>query len=203
VAPAMDAGSCVHGEGLFPSAVLAYSGAVRREALDLYVTRESAGELLEPMEKCRQAHGGWLNLIPELDRRSVEEGAFDEDAAVNHGGIFGMFGMGSPEPPVGTWVAGHLRRRGIEHDRVGISHQHGAHALRAMAGRGLVLPDGWGALQDHVRRGIVIAIPEGSDLGEVVDWLLAALELLAPVPLTGNWQAQVFAPRTRDRRKPR
>ena len=65
-----------------------------------------------------------------------------------------------------------------------------------MAGQWAILPDGWRQVQDHPKRGIVLEARPGTtpDPDATLEWMLAALQALTPMPLTGLWRA-TFYPR--------
>ena len=54
------------------------------------------------------------------------------------------------------------------------------------------MPDGWVVLQDHSKKGLVVAVPPATGHADVVEWLLGAATLLSTVPLTGQWRAAVY-----------
>jgi hypothetical protein len=47
--------------------------------------------------------------------------------------------------------------------------------------------------QDHVRKGLVVAVPEAVAPADALRWLLEAANLLSTVPLTGRWRAAIYA----------
>jgi hypothetical protein len=75
---------------------------------------------------------------------------------------------------------------------LGILHQSGPKAARALAESGVAVPEGWVVLSDHPRRGLVVAVHPDSAPLDVLDWLLRAGAALTRVPLTGAWQAAVY-----------
>jgi hypothetical protein len=62
-----------------------------------------------------------------------------------------------------------------------------------LAERGHPVPDGWVVVQDQVRKGLVVTLPDGVAPADALDWLLRAARLLSTVPLTGQWRAAVYA----------
>jgi hypothetical protein len=66
--------------------------------------------------------------------------------------------------------------------------------LARLATAGLVLPEGWKLVQDHPRRGLVVAPARGAGSESVLGWLLEAGTILSAVRLTGDWQAEVHLP---------
>ena len=61
--------------------------------------------------------------------------------------------------PVCTWVPGERSRNGIEHVALGIEHGSGIKAVERLRERGVRLPEGWEVMQDHPKRGLVVAVP--------------------------------------------
>jgi hypothetical protein len=97
--------------------------------------------------------------------------------------------------PVCTWVAGKLtQHQEVQADSIGIQHAAGVRVLARLATAGLVLPEGWKLVQDHPRRGLVVAPARGADSESMLAWLLEAGTILSAVRLTGDWQAEVHLP---------
>jgi hypothetical protein len=92
-----------------------------------------------------------------------------------------LFRARGPDVPLATWTP----------DEVGIQHATGTKALDRLATAGVPLPPGWRRLEDHPRRGLVVRPAPDAPIAEVVRWLLAALEVLNPHPVTGPWIAAV------------
>jgi hypothetical protein len=141
---------------------------------------EATGEVLALMETLAP-RAGWLVLQPGI--------AGEAPAA---GGSFGVFSGRGPMVPVCSWVPGERSRNGIEHVALGIEHGTGAKAVDRLAGRGLPVPDGWEVMQDHPKRGLVVAVPPAAPAAEVLVWLLEAGAALTLIPLTGEWRALVY-----------
>ena len=138
------------------------------------------------MDELTAAHDGWVNLHPQVR---------PEDEPPPRTGLTTLLLAGPVHDiPVCTWVAGKVARQGVQPDSVGIQHAAGARVLRRLATAGLDLPDGWKLVQDHPRRGLVVAPPAGADNGAVLSWLLEAGTILSVVRLTGEWQAEVHLP---------
>lgn len=76
---------------------------------------------------------------------------------------------------------------------IGLQHPAGAKAKPLLAELGHPVPDGWMVVQDHVRKGLVVTLPEGVAPADVLGWALRAGRLLSTVPLTGQWRAAVYA----------
>lgn len=130
---------------------------------------------------------GWVNITPVVK---------DEDLMriPDRSGLAGWFSARGPAVPVVTWMppAAGGRPRPAQ---VGLAHGTGPNALPRLADEGLALPAAWTKRQDHAKHGVVADLPEGVDLGEVVDWLLAAASQLSPVAPAGDrWDAVVHLP---------
>ena len=55
--------------------------------------------------------------------------------------------------------------------------------------RGVVLPDDWVVVQDHQRRGIVVAVPPWAQTAAVVRYVAGALVVLSPFETRGEFVA--------------
>ena len=140
------------------------------------------------MDQLGAAHDGWINLHPQVR---------PEDEPPPRSGLTTLLLAGPVHDiPVCTWVAGKFVRHGRANQTpIGVQHAAGAKVLGRLATAGLVLPEGWALVQDHVRRGLVVAPAAGTDNGAILSWLLEAGTILSVVRLTGEWQAVVHLPR--------
>jgi len=128
-------------------------------------------------------HAGWINFQPGIPSDAVGD---------TRSSLFGLFSGRGPDVPVCTWTPGARRRRGFEPASVGIQHGTGPNGLNRLRDAGWELPAGWRRLQDHSRRGLVLALPPDTPPAEVLRWLLGAGAALSVVPLTGSWLASIF-----------
>jgi hypothetical protein len=123
---------------------------------------------------------GWINF----------DAGVDEDVPVPSPSIFSaLFGARGPVVPHCSWVPEPAGPTSI-----GIQHASGPRAMPRLVDAGLALPAGWRLVQDHPRRGLVVAAPAGAApeaMDEVLGWLLRAGRALAAVPLNGYWMATV------------
>lgn len=124
---------------------------------------------------------GWVNLLPEVHE--------DHRPAPRTFAAWVFASRGEPVPMI-TWTPS---ARPGGRASVGIAHGAGPRGLVRLADAGLVLPDGWFKLNDHARRGIVVAVPGAADRADAVHWLLTAAHVLCAAPLTGSWLARVYA----------
>ncbi|HWI03959.1 MAG TPA: hypothetical protein VNT52_09065, partial [Acidimicrobiales bacterium] len=85
------------------------------------------------------------------------------------------------------------RRGRREPAMIGLQHPAGAKAKPRLAELGHPLPEGWTVVQDHVRKGLVVALPDGVPAADALAWLVRAARLLSTVPLTGEWRAAIYA----------
>ena len=142
--------------------------------------------MVAAMNELAAVHDGWVNLHPQVR---------PEDEPPPRSGLTTLLLAGPVHDiPVCTWVAGKLSRDGVQPDSVGVQHAAGARVLRRLVEAGLAMPEGWKLVQDHPRRGLVVAPPPGTDNGEILSWLLEAGTILSVVRLTGEWQAEVHEP---------
>lgn len=141
-------------------------------------------ELVGHMEALTEAHEGWINLEPEV---------FADDVAQPDRGLFSIFAPPPPSIPLATWTPAPDSRR-PQPAKVGLQHPTGTRAKVQLADAGQPVPAGWVVLQDHARRGLVLAVPPGVRHADVVAWLLRAAALLSVIPVTGRWRAAVYGP---------
>ena len=137
------------------------------------------------MDRLAAAHDGWINLHPGV--RPEDEPPPPSSLSVLLAGV-------THEVPVATWVAGKVVRGEVARDSAGIQHARGTRVLAQLAEAGCGLPDGWRMVQDHPRRGLVVAPSPDARHAEVLGWLLEASTVLSAVRLTGEWRAEVFLP---------
>ena len=129
---------------------------------------------------------GWINLEP----------GYDPDDAPPPRSLLGQaFSARGPDVPLCTWVPPQRHRRWTEPATVGVHHGAGRKAVDRLAAAGVDVPTGWRVMQDHPRRGLVLALPDDAAPGDVVAWLVSAGAALCPVPLAGWWRAAVHRPR--------
>jgi predicted metal-dependent HD superfamily phosphohydrolase len=140
--------------------------------------------VLVVLRRLAAAHEGWANLQP---------GIHPDDEPPAPSGIGALFAATSPSfrVPVATWVVGRMGRHGPAPDSIGLQHGTGPRVVARLAAAGVVLPTGWRWRQDHPRRGLVVEIPPGTDVDEVVSWLIRAADVLTLIPLTGDWRAEI------------
>lgn len=140
------------------------------------------------MESLSRAHAGWINLEPALD---------PDDAPPPASGFFGLFSGRGPEVPLATWTPPSAPRRGRgEPPMVGLQHPAGAKARARLAELGRPVPEGWVVLQDHARKGLVVAVPPTAANTEVLRWLLGAAAALSMpgAPPAVTWRATIYEP---------
>ncbi len=142
-------------------------------------------DVVAAMEAVGGAGAGWVNFEPAVDA---------EDIAAAGSSTFALFSGRGPVVPLGTWTPAMTPRRGRrEPAMLGLQHPAGTRAKPLLAQLGHPVPDGWAIVQDHVRKGLVMALPDEVTPGEALVWLLRAARLLSTVPLTGGWRAAVYA----------
>jgi hypothetical protein len=146
---------------------------------------EDHSAVVAAMNQITTAHDGWVNLHPQVR---------PEDEPPARSGLTTLLAGPVHDVPVCTWVAGKLTNHGVQRDSVGVQHAAGARVLGRLATAGLTLPEGWALVQDHARRGLVVAPSPGTDDGAILDWLLEAGTILSAVRLSGEWQAEVHLP---------
>lgn len=164
-------------------------GRSRRHVETIEFEPSGAGAVVERMEELASAGDGWINLMP---------GVPDEEVPDPPRGIFSaIFGTAQAPVSMGTWMPAAAGRRSAREETVGFMHPRGRDAVGQLASAGVTLPGGWRVSQDHIRRGLIVHPPSGAPHDEVLSWLVRAGAALSMVPLTGRWQARVYAPRPR------
>lgn len=146
---------------------------------------DRVGAVVAEMEAVGHAGAGWVNLEPAVEV---------DDVAAAGSGTFALFSGRGPVVPLATWTPAKLQRRGRrEAAMIGLQHPAGTKAKPLLAELGHPVPEGWVVVQDHVRKGLVIALPDSVDATDALGWVIRAARLLSAVPLTGQWRAAVYA----------
>jgi hypothetical protein len=142
-------------------------------------------EVVATMDAMAKAGKGWVNFEPAVDV---------DDVPSEGSGAFSFLSGRGPVVPLGTWTPGTMTRRGrTEPAMLGLQHPAGSKAKPLLAELGQPVPEGWVVMQDHVRKGLVVAVPPEVGPGEALEWLLRAARLLSTIPLTGGWRAAIYA----------
>ena len=131
--------------------------------------RDTVG-LVAEMDRLAASGKGWINLAPDLDEDEKPEGSV----------------------ALCTWVVGQMRRDRREPDSIGVQHATGGKAAARLVPAEVTLPEGWRVMQDHRRRGLVVAIAPEATHGEVLSWLLRAGTALTDPAFGGRWRADVY-----------
>ncbi len=140
-------------------------------------------EVVSTMAAMTQAHEGWINFEPSVHV---------EDVPPAGSGVFSLFSARGPAIPLATWTPPSAPKRGrTQPAMIGLQHGVAAKVKGRLVELGHPLPDGWLAVQDYAKKGLVVAVPPSADHAEVVRWLLRAAALLSAVPLTG-WRMAVY-----------
>ncbi len=140
---------------------------------------------LGAMGAVRAAGRGWVNLQPVVE-------AEDEPPRP---GLFAIFGGSPHRVPLATWMpppASGGRQPGPT--TVGILHATGPRLAARLAGAGLGLPPGWRVTQDHLRRGLIVEVADGTEDASVLGWVIAVLDHVCAVRSTGRYRAIVYGP---------
>ena len=141
--------------------------------------------VLARMAELTERQEGWINLEPAVDV---------DDLPPPRTGLAWLLSGRGPNVPLATWAPGVGpvgRRRGAP-PNVGIRHGAGAGARARLEAAGRPVPAGWVVLQDHSKRGLVVAVPPAVPDLEVLGWLLGATVVLSTVPLDRDWRAAIY-----------
>ena len=124
---------------------------------------------------------GWIILQP----------GFDPEDATAVGAALGASIRGATAVKC-SWVPAERARRRPDYVALGLEHGAGPKVARRLSELGVAIPEPWAVIQDHPRRGLVVAVPLAERHRDVLDWLLRAGDVLTSLPLTGEWRALVF-----------
>lgn len=129
---------------------------------------------------------GWLNLSPGLD-------VDPDQAPAPQSPLAAIFSGRGPTVPLGTWTPA----QGRDPSTVGIQHGEGPKTVARLDEWGAPVPEGWRVMQDHPKRGLVVATPAAAtadELDGVLAWLLRAMGALCAWPRSGEWRALCYLP---------
>lgn len=136
------------------------------------------------MEGAARAGAGWVNFEPSVDV---------EDVAAAGSATFSLFSGRGPVVPLATWTPATSPGKGRrEPAMLGLQHPAGSKAKPLLAEFGHPVPDGWAVVQDHVRKGLVVAVPDTVTPADALRWLLRAARLLSTIPIAGGWRAAIY-----------
>lgn len=141
--------------------------------------------VLARMAELAERQDGWINFEPGVDV---------DDLPPARTGLAGLITGRGPDVPLATWTPGAAPRgrgRG-EPPSIGLQHGAGPGARARLAEAGHPVPQGWVVLQDHAKRGLVVAVPPAVTHADVLGWLLGAAAVLSTVPLDRDWRAAVY-----------
>lgn len=143
-------------------------------------------DVVATMDAMAEAHRGWVNFQPAVDL---------DDLPPSGSGFFGLFSGRGPDVALATWTPPAAPKRGGgrgERAMIGLQHGAGRRIKAQLADAGHPVPEGWVVLQDYVKKGLVISVPEGVAHADVVAWLVTAARVTSPVPIRGMWRAVIY-----------
>lgn len=138
-------------------------------------------EVLAAMKEMNAARSGWVNMSPAVDV---------DDLPDDPGPKF--WSARGPLIPLCTWTPP-AQKGNAPPVLIGIQHGAGMKAAPRLEELGVPIPEKWRTRSDHVRRGIVIAVPPGEKDDKVLKWLLRAGGMLCDLPYD-TWTAELYAP---------
>lgn len=146
-------------------------------------TTDERSVVLAAMADLVTAGAGWLNLRPLVEQEDLPPPP----------GLASLFSAKGPPLPIATWVPA-PRRDGTATGpaSVGLQHPVGRKVATRLVEAGLRPPATWRGRQDNPRRGLVVEVPADEDPAVVLDWLLRTMVELSPMPLAGEWRAEVY-----------
>ncbi len=98
-----------------------------------------------------------------------------------------IFSARASKVPEATWVPA----IGNEPAQLGFLHGTGPQAFERLADSDTTIPPTWVKVSDHSKRGLLFAVHPDSTPEDVVQFAVAACEVLALVPTDDRWIAQV------------
>lgn len=137
---------------------------------------DSPEAIVARMDELASTGKGWITLQPGFD---------EDDVPPSTPGLLSLFGGSGPPVPECTWTP----------TEIGIRHGAGPKVVARLRENGVAVPDGWRVLQDHPKRGLVLAVPPDAPRAAVLRWLLDVAVLLTRVRLTGDWRAAIYVTR--------
>ena len=149
-------------------------------------TASDCSAVVDYMDRLAVVHDGWINLHPEVR---------PEDEPPRPSGLSLLLAGVTHDVPVATWVPGAPTRDDVRPDSLGVQHAAGTRVLARLTAVGIGLPEGWRIVQDHPRRGLIVAPGHTATHRAMLDWVLEAATALSAVRLTGEWHAEVYLPR--------
>ena len=149
----------------------------RRSSLVVAFDRFAPTALVEAIAERVSQGTGWINAHPSIDE--VDQRALGRPS---------FFAARGPTIPLGTFVVG----SGVNAHQLGLEHAGGRSAMQTLQQAGVKLPAGARLVQDHPRRGLIVALPADVDPAAVTALLLEAAVHLTPIPLPQRWFAEIF-----------
>ncbi|MEZ5262926.1 MAG: hypothetical protein R2755_14420 [Acidimicrobiales bacterium] len=138
--------------------------------------RSDPSPLVRALDQLLRRGSGWLNV--QADPEEVDPRAQLKPS---------LFSGRGRAVPLSTFVPS-----GSGEHQIGVEHGAGRHAARQLRDAGVVFPDGARLVQDHSRRGLVIAVPNGTDAAAIAELLLQAASQLTMVPLGDRWMLELY-----------
>ena len=159
--------------------------SARRQPPDnIEFTLDDRHAVIAAMDELRANRRGWVTIQPLVHA--------DEMPQQTGGPVTGWLTGGLPPLPVGTWTAPVQRRKHLRPGSLGLAHPANAKVARRLVDAGVVAPQGWRAVQDNARRGVVLKVPADTPSVDILDWLMPAIVELTPIDTTGEFRATVF-----------
>jgi hypothetical protein len=143
--------------------------------------RHDSVRVADEMEELAGRSDGdrWVNIEPDVDESQIHTGSV----------FWRMFSSRGPVIPKLTWLPAHEVKGRRRHTEVGLTHATGAEAVPRLERAGVSVPEGWVTVQDHTRRGILFAVPDGDDVRNVISLAVDAIAVLSPFDFEGYYLA--------------
>lgn len=124
--------------------------------------------------------GQWLTISPWVDPEHLPVVSV----------LRRLFSARASKVPEVTWVPATAKQPA----HLGVLHGTGPHAVQRLVDAGVELPEGWSAIQDHSKRGLLFEIVADESAVTILEFGLECAQVLAEVPTDDRWIAQVSTP---------
>ena len=152
---------------------------------DIGFTPDDGDRVLERMEAVAAARTPrqWMNIEPDVDPKDVPTGSV----------LFRVFSARGPVIPVGTWIPRHAHKGVEQAASFGLRHGTGKDGVQRLARAKAPMPGRWVIGQDHPKQGIIAYIHPDDTNADVLSYMCAAVDGLAPFDFDKRFIARFFS----------
>ena len=140
---------------------------------------DDLSEVIEEIDGIAERANGreWVTISPWVDPEHLPVVSMLQR-------IFSARGSKVPEA---TWVPA----LDNEPAQLGLLHSTGAGSFERLADADVPVPEAWVKMGDHSKRGLLLAVHPATTAAELLEFAVAASEVLAGVPTDDRWVAQI------------